>query len=562
MHTLTNHDVFTITSTQANRQKSFTTQYAIGGSHTEGEVTFSTDLAFTRSTFRFENPILDVGRGVPEVHVSTDVDGTAQLDYGGPGFDITSEDGFFLVNFFDLWGHAKGESLDWRGDVAWERGEQGLIREIAAGARVAVRDASSIDSFDGGDGDPLAFTLASSIPGLSCVSEPMADGGPDYILRQWYTPCRDFLLDNTGVIRQAFNGTPARRALDPGSLFTDTETTAAIYVQAKLGGEIGAMPWSSLLGLRYVKTDEDLNGNFPEDIDPNAPGLQYEPIHRKTTEYDLLPSGTFRLNLTDELLARVSATRTVTRPNFADLNPGVSLGTFSNTTNFTGFGGNPNLRPVKSDNFDVSLEWYFAADGAVTATAFYRKLDGYVQSLVFAETYDNNVYQVRRPISTDEGNLQGIEVGYQQFYDFLPGFLGGLGLQINATYMEGDLQDAASGDTLSITGLSSFTYNIIGLYERGPVSARLAYNWRDSFLDVRNIAAGYDLYVDETAQLDGQISYSLNDNMTFTVEGINLLDTHFKDYFDDPNNPQLAGLFPRDTRRYDRTVLVGVRWRN
>lgn len=75
-------------------------------------------------------------------------------------------------------------------------------------------------------------------------------------------------------------------------------------------------------------------------------------------------------------------------------------------------------------------------------------------------------------------------------------------------------------------------------------------------------APSYDLYVDETPQLDGQVSYSLNDNMTFTLEGINLLDTPFKGYFESRTTPALNGLMPRDTRRYDTTYLIGLRWRN
>ncbi len=63
----------------------------------------------------------------------------------------------------------------------------------------------------------------------------------------------------------------------------------------------------------------------------------------------------------------------------------------------------------------------------------------------------------------------------------------------------------------------------------------------------------------ETKQLDGQISYKVSDTFTVSLEGVNLLDTEFKDFFVDPNNIQLTGNFPRDTRRYDRTIILGVR---
>src|SRR5262249_4808163 len=135
MHTLTDHNVFTITSTQANDQHSLTQQYAVGGSHVMGDFTFSTDLSWTDSNFDFENPILDTSTIVPLVNVSTNEGGTAQLDYGGPGFDIRNPAGFTLRNWFDNHGTASGSSLDWRGDVHWAPSTDGLIKEISGGVR-------------------------------------------------------------------------------------------------------------------------------------------------------------------------------------------------------------------------------------------------------------------------------------------------------------------------------------------------------------------------------------------------------------------------------------------
>ena len=58
-----------------------------------------------------------------------------------------------------------------------------------------------------------------------------------------------------------------------------------------------------------------------------------------------------------------------------------------------------------------------------------------------------------------------------------------------------------------------------------------------------------------TAQLDGSLSYKLNDQFTLTLDGNNLLDTKFKDYWNAP------GVYARDTRRYDRTVGLSLRWK-
>ena len=296
------------------------------------------------------------------------------------------------------------------------------------------------------------------------------------------------------------------------------------------------MSWNALLGARVVSTDEKLNGNIAQDVD-NDGDLDYEPLDIDTDSTDTLPSINTKLYFTDNFVGRFNYGKTITRPDFPDLNPGVSPSTvISNTTGLTGNGGNPYLKPVESENFDVSLEWCFTDDAFLTGTVFYRDFEGYIQPSVELVNYFGDVYRVTRPGNTGDGFLQGFEIGYQQFYDNLPGIFGGLGLQANFTYMDGDTTNLDTGIEQSITGLSNRSYNIILLYERERFSARFAYNWRDEFLDVRNIAAGYDLYVAETDQLDGQTSYAFSDNITVSLEGINLTDTGFKDFFVDPNN--------------------------
>ena len=560
LHTLRNQDVFTITSTQANDNTSLTQQYAVGGSRRLEKLKLSTDLSVTRSRFELINPIVDLGIVVPQVEVSTDADGTAQLNYGGPGFDITTDEGFTLANWFDNHRVDRGSAVDWRADAEWSDPASAHLDKVALGLRVSDRNADSIGGVPGGSGGPPgAARFASEFPGLGCVSEPMASGGPDYVMTSWFTPCSDFLLNNTSVIRQAFTGTTERKPLDPGTFFDMSERTYAAYGQASLKGPLGGGAWSAVAGLRVVKTDENLEGNLSQDTN-NDGRLDYRPVTIDTSTTDLLPSLNTKLSLTERVVGRLSYSRTLTRPNFADLNPGVSLSTIvSNTTGLTGTGGNPNLKPVKSNNFDLSAEWYFAKEGFLTATGFYRDFNGYVQPSVENVEFFGDVYRVTRPGNTGDGSLKGFELGYQQFYDALPGALKGFGLQANYTYMDGDTTNLDTGLERPITGLSKQSFNVVGLYVRGPLSARLAYNWRDEFLDVRNIAAGYDLYVAVTKQLDGQVTYRLNDRFTLSLEGVNLLDTEFKDFFVDPNNVQLTGNFPRDTRRYDRAFIVGVR---
>ncbi|MFM2288478.1 MAG: hypothetical protein RL684_1621, partial [Pseudomonadota bacterium] len=330
MKTLTDHNVFTIMSTQANWQHSVTDQVAIGGSYDAGDLHFSTDLSTTSSAFDWRNPILDSGTSVPDVQVDTSHNGTAQLLYGGTGWNIKDPGNYTLINWFDRYGRDDGHSVDWRGDLTWKPASPGLVTFVSGGLRYADRTAGSIKTFEGGSPPPPSTVTVNSIPGLAGLSDPMASGGPDYGTTQWFTPCADYLLSHTDVIRSAFGlGT---RQLDPGSYFSDKEVTEAAYVQVGLGGNFGVMPWSAVLGTRVVRTEQNLKGNLSQVQVTNGP-LVYTPITVDNNNTDVLPSGNFKISFTPDLVGRLGIGRSITRPNFVDLNPGVSLSTIvSNTT--------------------------------------------------------------------------------------------------------------------------------------------------------------------------------------------------------------------------------------
>jgi TonB-dependent receptor len=146
-----------------------------------------------------------------------------------------------------------------------------------------------------------------------------------------------------------------------------------------------------------------------------------------------------------------------------------------------------------------------------------------------------------------------VELGYRQFYDFLPGWLGGFGLEANYTYMKGYLLD--EGVKNPFVGMSKNAYNIVALYERGPWSGRLAYNYRSKFVDAYNYRAlGFDLIVEPIKTADASVSYRITDNVGVTLDVENLFDRKYNDYHGIASNP-------RDVRRYDRVVGLSLRWR-
>jgi iron complex outermembrane receptor protein len=563
MKTLTSHNVNTIDSTQANWADSKTAQYALGG-HVDVSPTWrvSGEAAVTQSTYNWRNPILDTITNVPNAFVDTNRGGTMHLEY--TGIDMTDASNFYMKGFFDRYGEDKGDSHDFRGDISYTPEADGFLKEWSSGVRLARRYATSIKSKEGNvESQYYDATKAfpwtqsvTSIPGLNCVTRGMSGGGPDYGLNKWYTPCADFLLDHTDVIREAITGSSDPKDLDPGSFFSDRENTLSLYTQAKVGMDLGSVPVSGTVGVRLVNSVQNLTGTGSTTLLNGS--VSYAPINSRDSQTLALPSANFKFSLTPQLIGRLAAGRTLTRQNFSDLNPGVALINSSDTVKATGTGGNPNLKAVTGDNYEAALEWYFAKAGSVTATSFFHHFNGYIGYAKADEVYNGTTYSVTRPYNTSNGDLRGFELGYQQFYDKLPGLLGGFGLGANATFMNGT-ETVSSGAVRPITGVSRFSYNVAALYEKYGLSGRLAYNWRSKFIDTYDSATdgagkSLDLIVSPMSSLDGNLTYHVTPKFSVMIEGTNLLNFTYHDYWSD------KALYLRDTRRFDRTGAIGLSW--
>ena len=207
--------------------------------------------------------------------------------------------------------------------------------------------------------------------------------------------------------------------------------------------------------------------------------------------------------------------------------------------------GNPYLKPTTSEQYDMSVEWYFAKVGSLTLSTFYKELEdvltngsGIVPVTSGGETY--NVYFVQ-PVNSDQtGKVKGYELGYQQFYDMMPGFWGGFGVNANYTRIDssGVAQSSlnattstpASGESnvdtslLPLAGLSRDNVNFTLMYEKGPVSARIGYSWRSRFLlTVRDVITPFaPIYNEDTGQVDASFMYTLNDHIKVGFQGVNL----------------------------------------
>ncbi|MTV36738.1 TonB-dependent receptor [Duganella radicis] len=546
LQTLTSHNVNTIMSTQANRASNVTQQHAIGGRWNAAPgLRLTTEIARTLSDYDWQNPILDTITNVPNAVVTTNLGGHSNVAYGG--MDLNDPSKYTLSQLFDRYGHDHGSATDWRADGTYTMQDEGLFKDFGFGVRAAKRTASSIKSYEGSTPAPAGVAVT-SLPGMTCTTQMQNDWGTN----SWYTPCASYLISNTADVRKAVTGNSAAKALDPGSYFADEEKNYALYGKAHIGWETAGIPFDGVLGMRVTKTDSDLLGN-------SLVGTAIVPTSKKSSDTSYLPSANFKATLRDDVIARFSVSKTLTRPDFAQLNPGTAYVNANGTTiQATASGGNPDLKPFTARNYDGSLEYYFSSTGMASFALFRHEFKGYIMNKVVKETFNGISYDTTRPFNTDDGYLQGAEVAYRTFFDKLPGWLGGFGVEANATYTEGQTSSSSNPDLSGkpFAGMSKWSYNVVALYEKYGISGRLAYNWRSKFTQVYNDGGpGLDLIASPMSSLDGSLGYKINENTSVTLTGTNLLNFKYTDYWTN------KGLYPRDTRRYDRSVGLFLNWK-
>ncbi|MFC3714547.1 TonB-dependent receptor [Luteimonas soli] len=334
-------------------------------------------------------------------------------------------------------------------------------------------------------------------------------------------------------------------------LYSVKEKAGAAYVQANFEGE----RWAGNVGLRYVRTQQRIvtnvavNPTIPVEDQPegtingSAFGPYLPTLSRKTYE-ELLPSANFKFDITDDLVARVSASKTLTRPDFSALAGSVSLDDLTHT----GSGGNPDLDPIVSTNFDAALEWYFAPRALLSGSVFLMKMKDYVTFGTSTQQFIDQQasqdagelilgdYQVSSPVNTD-ADVKGIELDYQQPI--------GENFGINANYTWADSE--SDGDK-PVFGTSKNTYNVSGYFENDRFNARLSYTRRSEFY--AGVARTDDFFQDSIANVSASIGFKATDWLSITFDALNLNNPKLKYYSQTGDNPKLPYAFYSNGRQY------------
>ncbi len=366
-------------------------------------------------------------------------------------------------------------------------------------------------------------------------------------------------------------------ALQEGAYRDITEETGALYVSAEL--DFDAL--HAVVGGRYVETD--IESTVIVD------GAYVTGTHDYS---DFMPSLNVSYDVAEDTVLRFAAAKVMRRADYGDLSPAFE----TNSSIYSAAQGALDLDPFRATQYDLSIERYFGQGNLVSFAVFYKDVESFLSSsntcvaspltsgqnvteweaicllntasvdnpdLVFSTLadfagapdpdqggFDFTAAQrdagltginTNRQINGENGTVQGFEIGYQQHFDFLPSVWSGLGVSVNYTYAD---SEQPNGNML--LDISENTFNAQVYWENETFQVRLAYNFRDRFLDTEEetrvqTVGGLALnsstndttsslfdptagnnYRDDRGQLDFSASWAVRDGVNAVINITNL----------------------------------------
>ncbi|HVY24042.1 MAG TPA: TonB-dependent receptor [Steroidobacteraceae bacterium] len=457
----------------------------------------------------------------------------------------------------------------------------------------------------------------------------------------------EYVMNTYGYYKSMTNydGTPVASPSDVihhDDAFANTTTsvkTQSFYLQTKFGSD--AHRFDGNFGVRYVRTrtassgnflfgaggfymsQADANADFADDPTGTSTPRRVQltgtaaPVADKSVDGRWLPAFNITFKPTDKFYVRFAANMTVSRPSYGDIavSGNGSVATIPNTNNYTGPNGpvtlppifngitasigNTRLRPTLSRNYDLSFEWYPDSAHSAHFALFHKDLSDLI---IFGSTFvpvpytfteeNGTVVSGATTLETIQAKnadsmsrISGFEFGGHYFFDSLPGWLSGFGVDANYTYIDSHNPAALSYDMsgnqykdLPIVGLSKHGANLQLMYQKDKFYAGLAYNWRSRWLMNTNangtgtttstyqycsatvqgscstIHYALPLYGHAYGQLDFGMNYKINDHLKLNLQANNL--TNVKAISDMEILP--GKFYNRNFYESDRRVEVGV----
>ena len=532
--------------------------YALNGQWNIGE-RLKLEADFTLQDSEFEGTFFAVRTDRVHRMINVDFnsgDGLPAFSYGDDpataDVDETDLTNPALWNIAQMWDNAnydRGDARTLKIDGEYEL-DWGVFKNLGFGGLYDVRGAESGlrtqnsrgrradgSTYDMGLGRPLTIMDEAAV----YVNKNFFDG-ESAVPRTWAVFNGHYIPGRQDEIRTLYNTTLASNPewiplqlsddLVMRETFDVEEKTTALYLMTTFETRIeGAGKIDGQVGVRYVSVKNDTTFTDQTTL---------AETDGSSSNSKLLPSLMVRYNITEALRIRLSYCETLRMPGFNDLNPTINY--VEDVTNIgygTASGGNADLEPTESKNYDLSVEYYWGDASAVYGTLFQRDIEGLVvpfrrrvtaQTTAHPEGYD---YILSQPFNASDGELKGFEVGAIYFPENLPGILDGFGVQVSYTSLDSEQNIPITDSAGNVVGqrngpffaVSDSSYNVTLAYERAKWGARLGYVWRSGFLN-NNEAALFanpiGIYRRPESSLDLQISWQAMENLAITFDATNL----------------------------------------
>ena len=610
------------------------------------DFTWTNDFQHVRSTTEGFDADVSTGFILPSQTMNT----TGKVPQIGLGPDAYMADpkNYYWAYTQEALDHASANQKAWKSDVKFAFDDP-VLRDIRFGVRMANREGENHKAQKYYNWSAITFPWMEGwqINGVARLSDPRFAGGSslqtmDNFFGGKYNIPPMLFADEATVrgfpdqwakihayhdVLCAEKGStcdPWKPATfnDPAATNTQTEKTRAAYTQLRFGWDNLKYPVDGNVGIRYVKT-KGAGSGYVSFTRPSLPSVgsgvpvsgqgnlidiaSFAQQQSVNNSYDnWLPSLNLRMKASDQLQFRFAVAKSMSRPDFNQLQVQTTLNAqhmqtvtrdaAGNTTavRFDGTSlngtsdGNPLLKPTTSTNIDLTAEWYFAKAGSLTFSAFNKDLKDIITTKNFGynavdSTGKQQTFVVTGPVNGAKGYARGFELAHQQYYDFVPDWLRGLGSQASWTYVSSERKlkdpvneawcsgnDASSNFNLFINGcdtdgrpfgktplqgLSRHTVNLALMYEQHGLSMRVAYNWRSRYLlgvtqwgsrgnnglntnpdapagkyliptTNNDQAFGLPLYQAGYGQVDASIFYDFTDKFRVGLEGTNLTNSY------------------------------------
>ena len=553
-----------------NRHDEWSTEFkqiALNGQHRFGDdFTLSGKVGISRS--KHENPIQTT-----IIMDKYDVDGYS-YDYRGNsrfptlnyGIDPTNPAGWELAEIRLRPQYVDNDFDTGQVDFNWNispgfRLKGGILAKNYTFNTVELRRASelAVPNFPNGTKIvPVDMTQQEGLKGIN--------GSPN----NWVVPDLNAIANQFDIYSNSGIFAVAPRANNVRSV---EEEDRGGYLMGEFSTDLGSIPFSGNFGVRYVRTKQSATGlsTLTTTTVSTTANRTYD---------DTLPSFNLVAEIAPDFLIRLGAAKVMSRPGLGNLTPGSTVAVAGAARTIAT--GNPDLDPIRATNVDLGFEWYFAEGAMAGVGLFYKDIETFIQTTRETHPYSfsglpdalligtganaDSDFTYTKPVNTPGGELKGVEVNYTQPFTFLPGNWSNLGVQLNYTWVDSQIQYInSSGQPVlkaDLTGLSRNSWNATLFYEGKVFSGRVSATNRDDYLtQVTGTEAGFNLDgyhgMTGTTFIDASIRYAISDKLELSLEGMNLTNEASDEWVYSP----ATGRLPLQYTETGRQFMLGARYK-